>query len=185
MNSFSGSFGELAKNVIETASNRIKAENAKNQVQKAQYDAAAQEIYRDRLYENFKGDYEAFASGLKNCIESNHERMGLSCPCHVEDVYRDKRDRVDGTLFPDGSYKDIDFSFEAKKANISTAAIGGFEYASTDDIEGQLREELPKYIGDYSYRKIEVFDIPGRKSKIVVYGVDRPPKQMPYGGYII
>lgn len=177
-------FGELVKNVIETASNRIKAENARNQVQKAQCDAAAQQIYRTQMCENFKGDYEAFASGLKNCIESNHERMGLSCPRHVEDVYRGKQDRVNGTLFPGGGYKNIDFTFEAKKANISPAAIGGFEYASTDDIERQLREELPKFIGDYSYRQLEVFDIPERKVKVVVYGVDRPPIQ-PYGGYII
>lgn len=185
MNSFSSSFGELAKNVIETASNRIKAENAKNQVQKAQYDAAAQEIYRDRLYENFKGDYEAFASGFKNCLESNYSRLGVSCPRHVEDVYcADKQEQIDGKLFSDGTYQDISFTFEVKKENISNRAIGAFEYASKDDIEGQLREELPKYIGDYHYRKLEVVDIPGRKAKVVVHGVDRPPIQ-PYWGYII
>lgn len=184
MSSLSNSVRELIKSAMETASISAEAKKAQKAIQKAQYNAAVQQIYRNRLYENFKGDYEAFASGFKNCIESNHERMGLSCPRHVEDVYREKLDRVDGTLFSDGSYKDIDFSFEAKKANISTAAIGEFEYASKDDIEKQLHDELPKYVGDYSYRDIKVFEIADRKVKVVVQGVDRPPIQ-PYGGYII
>lgn len=111
MSSLSNSVRELIKSAMETASISAEAKKAQKQMQKNQYNAIGQQIYRTQMCENFKGDYEAFASGLKNCIESNYERMGLSCPRHVEDVYRGKQDRVNGTLFPGGGYKNIDRDF--------------------------------------------------------------------------
>lgn len=161
---------------------------AKLGLETVQYDMQRQQIEKYKLQKTFEDDYCDFADRLKMCLESNHSRLGVACPKHLEDLFCDDLKRVDAKSLPNGNYSNITFSFEIKRepsnVNLSAISSGTFDYVPIDEIKRQLVMELPKYRGDFFFNNLSVFPMPDRKVKVVVQGVDRPPKQ-PYWGDLL
>lgn len=186
-----GKFGEaldrLSDSALDAISSRLDKKCAQNQLNTAQMKIQSQLNYQYTLYERFKDDYRALAGGFKNCLESNHTWYGLFCPKHIEDVFpQNKSDKISGQLFPDNTYANIIFRFEVRReplnANAHTMATRTVEYVSAKEVERMLQNELPKYIGNYYFTGLTVFEISDDKLNIVISGVDCLPSQSDFWG---
>lgn len=178
----SNHFDSIRK-LMDSSANKKAAQNEQEtmQINKQNYYA-----HKNALYDYFNRDYQVFASHLKRCLESNYANLGVSCPRHVEELYyHDEFERIDGTILSNGGYQNITFSFETKRAP-KELTTGTSEYVPVDEIERLLPGELAKYISPYRFTELEVIELPDRKAKIIVRGIDRPQpqiQQMPYGPY--
>lgn len=188
MNKIISSLRRFFGSALDLGTDTLDTKDAQKKAQQAQYDMQIENIRRTKLQNFFEPHYNDFANCLKNCLESNYSRLGVACPRRIEDLFCDELKRIDGNLFPDGTYNNISFSFELKiepkNVNISTISSGMFDYVPIKEIERQLKIELPKYRGDFFFNNLSVFPMPDKKAKVVVYNVDRPLIQ-PYGGYMI
>lgn len=177
----SNHFDSIRK-LMDSSANKKAAQNEQETMQLNMQNYC---MNKKMLYERFNGDYQAFASGLKNCLESNYSRLGVACPRHVEELFCGEWERIDGVILPNGAYQNVTFNYEVKREPKSFA-IGASDYVPVKEIERLLPDELAKFIGPYSFTKLEVIELPDRKAKIIVRGVDRPQpqiQQIPYGGY--
>lgn len=122
------------------------------------------------------------AGGLKKCLESNYSRLGVACPRHVEELLCGELKRVDGIVYPDGSYRNVIFYYVVNREPKSLG-IGASDYIPVKEIERLLPDELAKFISPYYFAKLEAIELPDKKAKIIVYGVDRPQLQItPFWG---
>lgn len=170
------------RKLMDSSANKKTAQNEQETMQ-----LHMQNIYNHKkmLLDLFNGNYQVFASHLKRCLESYHTNLGVACPRHVEELFCGEWERIDGTVFPNGGYQNITFSYTAKRAPKDNP-VGTFEYVPVDEIERLLPSELSKFIRPYYFNRLEVTELPDRKIKITVQGVDRPQpqiQQIPYGGY--
>lgn len=186
MNKIISSLSRFFGSALDLGADTLDTKDAQKKAQKAQYDMQFEKIRRTKLQKFFEPHYNDFANCLKNCLESNYSRLGVACPKHFEDLFCGELERIDGDLFPDDTYNNISFSFELKRepTNVNIAAIssGSFDYVPIEEIERQLKIELPKYKGNFYFNGLSVFPMPDRKAKVVVYGVDRQQEQIPYWG---
>lgn len=139
-----------------------------------------QRSYLEQLYRCFYANYMDVAGGLKKCLESAPWLYSVVSPTYAADVIvPNPLERITGNLYPDRSYSNISFHFEVKRepTNLTLHAIttGTGAYVPVKDVQKQLQTELQKYIGDYCYSGISVYELEDRKIRIVVHDVDHPP----------
>ena len=180
-------FCRVGKAILDVGSSLFDKKKAQNCFYTSQMNKQIQQNNRDMQYEKFKDDYTYFATCFKNCLESNHSWYGLFCPKRIEDIFpQNKSDKIGGQLFPDNTYANIIFRFEVRReplnANAHTMATQTVEYVSAKEVERMLQNELPKYIGNYYFTGLTVFEISDDKLKIVISGVDCLPSQSDFWG---
>ena len=182
MSEFLNSLKRLGCSALNAASALAEKKKAEKIFETQQIKNSLRKSHYVELHERFRENYDDFSSGLKNCIDSNHQQYGLRCPRRIEDLFCDKAiDMIDGVIFPDGGYQDLVFRYEAEREavdiNIHTISAGTARYVSEKEIERRLQTDLPKYIGEYCFTGLTVSGI-GEKVTITIYGVDRPPDQI-------
>lgn len=134
-----GFFSQLSSSIETTISGVIEKKRVQNELATQQLRNLQKNVYKQQVYDQFQADYFGFAGGLKNCLQSNDTRLGVSYPRRVEDIYTSSQlDRISGNLFPDGTYSNIDFHFEAKREptnmNVHTLSAGTYEYVPPEEV---------------------------------------------------
>lgn len=129
---------------------------------------------------NLQADYDAFADAVYKCLQSNHQKLGLSRLNSIEDVCCETDwQRVPFIPHIGGNGQNIVFRYEADRLTSETF-LGGMKKlecprVATEEITTGLHRELPKYTKrrGYGFTGLDVIDIPGNKVRITVSGVHR------------